>query len=79
MALSAISELAPTVLQSKKTDDVKENGTTTAEKEQTPLEAISHGAVMPGTPISSLILPVFEVPGLFKGGASDDSITTPDI
>ncbi|KAK8134022.1 class 2 aldolase adducin domain-containing protein [Apiospora sp. TS-2023a] len=50
MAPSAISELAPTVVQNKKTDEVKDNGTTTVGKEQTPLEAISHGAVMPGIP-----------------------------
>ncbi|KAK7948318.1 class 2 aldolase adducin domain-containing protein [Apiospora aurea] len=50
MAPSAISELAPTVLQTKKTDNVKDNGTAAVGKEQTPLEAISHGAVMPGIP-----------------------------
>ncbi|KAK7980689.1 hypothetical protein PG989_013146 [Apiospora arundinis] len=51
MAPSAISELAPTVVpQTKKTDDVKGNTTAAVEKEQTPLEAISHGAVMPGIP-----------------------------
>ncbi|KAK8039132.1 class 2 aldolase adducin domain containing protein [Apiospora rasikravindrae] len=50
MAPSAISEPTPTVLQTKKTEDGKENGKTIVEKEQTPLEAISHGAVMPGIP-----------------------------
>ncbi|KAK8094448.1 hypothetical protein PG997_001133 [Apiospora hydei] len=50
MAPSAISELAPTVLQTKKTDNVIDNGTAAVGKEPTPLEAISHGAVMPGIP-----------------------------
>ncbi|KAK8130136.1 class 2 aldolase adducin domain-containing protein [Apiospora kogelbergensis] len=54
MAPSAISELAPTVVpRTKKADEVEADATTAAQKEQTPLKAISHGAVMPGIPTFS--------------------------